>query len=474
LCPKSSACLCILVLYSHEQKVWKIADFGLASVATSNLATSIFQRGTAGFRAPELLSEDPKSSNKVDIWAMGCILFQLCTRRPLFQSDFGVREFDRSKFKLEAHIPEAGRSHLSQCLLETLKKEPPLRPSILSLMALFDSYCVIWDPSFAKILESANSFPSYLKWKEFILSATRRPCDVMNFLVNSYFLKGDNEVLEPLLKVAMETFTQGIALHERLENFPKAEEDSDTATTITASTLTDRLDVLTLNNDLYFAVAAGQDSKVASLLNDGVNPNAIGLDSRTALQTALRYKHTSVALLLLKSGADPNANGEGYFETPLQAAAAMGSQKLVSLLLEKGADANAPGGGTTGPALQTAILHGHDEVVPLLLEKGFADMNANGGSYGNALQTAAAFGRLKILRLLLEKGADVNAPGGSSYGTALQVAATYGNKEVVSTLLAKGAHVNVKGGIYGNALKAAEEGRHKTVESILLAHGARK
>src|SRR5437667_3367776 len=45
-----------IVLYSEKSRCWKIADFGTASRATSKrLNTTRYSRGTAGYRAPEIL-----------------------------------------------------------------------------------------------------------------------------------------------------------------------------------------------------------------------------------------------------------------------------------------------------------------------------------------------------------------------------------------------------------------------------------
>ena len=67
------------VLYSRKDSEWKLADFGFTSEGTSrSVRSSSLSRGTPGYRAPELLS-DTKSvfNNKVDIWSMGCILYEL-------------------------------------------------------------------------------------------------------------------------------------------------------------------------------------------------------------------------------------------------------------------------------------------------------------------------------------------------------------------------------------------------------------
>ena len=82
----------LIVLYAHTLDAWKIADFGLATACIPGLAqTTYLARGTTGYRAPELLDES-RYTNKVDIWAMGCILYEVVTGRKAFDTDQVVRD----------------------------------------------------------------------------------------------------------------------------------------------------------------------------------------------------------------------------------------------------------------------------------------------------------------------------------------------------------------------------------------------
>jgi serine/threonine protein kinase len=85
------------VLYSHLTRHWKIADYGFTCEGTSKRQrTSHYGRGTSSYRAPELLRDLPVYNNKVDIWALGCIFFELCTGRKAFTNDFAVFEYNRN------------------------------------------------------------------------------------------------------------------------------------------------------------------------------------------------------------------------------------------------------------------------------------------------------------------------------------------------------------------------------------------
>lgn len=79
----------MLVLYSSEGNAWKIGDFGLTVRGTSkNPIATKYGGGTSCYRAPELLKEQPKCNNKVDIWAFGCIVYELIAQQMAFRDDF--------------------------------------------------------------------------------------------------------------------------------------------------------------------------------------------------------------------------------------------------------------------------------------------------------------------------------------------------------------------------------------------------
>src|SRR5579862_9430797 len=87
-----------LVLFSSVNRVWKIADFGMASRGSSNqLVTSRYCRGKDGYRAPEL-PRMPTShyNNKADIWSLGCIAFELISGRKAFYNDYEILKYAES------------------------------------------------------------------------------------------------------------------------------------------------------------------------------------------------------------------------------------------------------------------------------------------------------------------------------------------------------------------------------------------
>lgn len=150
-----------VVLYSEQYKCWKIADFGTASSATSKrLNTTRYSRGTAGYRAPEILVRDPKYSNKVDIFALGCIIYELVTGERLFYDDVATASYGRSGLIGATQWPEADGDLTKAQLLffekqvaSMLELDPSKRPNSRDLVGLEVNY------SDSPIFSKADSGP---------------------------------------------------------------------------------------------------------------------------------------------------------------------------------------------------------------------------------------------------------------------------------------------------------------------------
>ena len=90
-------------MYSLASQGWKVTDFGFTMQGSSQRPrTTVYARGTSSYRAPELIcGSSLKYTNKIDIWAVGCILYELVFRRKAFPNDYKVgqhadsgKEFD--------------------------------------------------------------------------------------------------------------------------------------------------------------------------------------------------------------------------------------------------------------------------------------------------------------------------------------------------------------------------------------------
>jgi serine/threonine protein kinase len=138
---QSVSLLTYIVLYSRRDSVWKLADFGFTSEATSTtLHTSIEAKGTDGYRAPELLGSS-KYNNKADIWSLGCILYELAVRQKAFHDDWATFNYKTSGETLAIvfgeDIGDDYKENITRSILIMLQIEFASRPSAADLLQQF-------------------------------------------------------------------------------------------------------------------------------------------------------------------------------------------------------------------------------------------------------------------------------------------------------------------------------------------------
>ncbi len=166
---------------------------------------------------------------------------------------------------------------------------------------------------------------------------------------------------------------------------------------------------------------------------------------------AVHANQPELIQLMLKRGADPNAN-DGIL--PLRQAVRTGNAPLVQLLLKHGADPNHPDGNTDS-ILQEALSANQYIGFPHWTSKieRFAQVSAQ---------------RMETIRLILKAGANPNDRDRSNGTTVLMVAAGHGNEELVELLLQQGANAKVANAYGENALHyAAWRGNYAIVQRLL-------
>ena len=234
-----------------------------------------------------------------------------------------------------------------------------------------------------------------------------------------------------------------------------------------------------------YAATHGRDDILELLEQRGTNAEMLS----AALYDASDQERESTVRLLLKFGANPNAEGKEYvwhcivrfnqlshthrYGNALQAAAFDGSTGIVENLLAYKADVNTQGG-DYGTALQAAAFQGHEDVARMLLDHG-AHVNTDEpvGLYGSALQAACLYQDANLVEVLISHGADVNAYGGM-YGSPIAAAVDESMQINVDILVKHGANVNVKDARDPHAplLVMAGYTLGKQQLELLLDHGA--
>jgi serine/threonine protein kinase len=132
--------------------MWKIADFGISAEGTARRAqTTIWARGTASYRAAELFKDDNLTyTNKVDIWAIACILYEVAFQKKAFKGDMAVLSYALSKDPPELpsrveidtlgnslNVDATSREALKNIIYAMWNLKPLDRPSATLLLEIF-------------------------------------------------------------------------------------------------------------------------------------------------------------------------------------------------------------------------------------------------------------------------------------------------------------------------------------------------
>ena len=132
-----------LVLYSRLNAMWKIADFGFSTDAASGVMVSEMRRGTPCYRAPELLLFSTYN-DRVDIWALGDVFYELICGRPAFagDGDWEINTYAHRGMKLWVHmlpfVNATAVTPLANLVQEMLLLRMNRRPCAVDLRFLFD------------------------------------------------------------------------------------------------------------------------------------------------------------------------------------------------------------------------------------------------------------------------------------------------------------------------------------------------
>jgi uncharacterized protein len=202
-------------------------------------------------------------------------------------------------------------------------------------------------------------------------------------------------------------------------------------------------------------------------------------DGMTALHWAVFHKHTESIDLLLRAGADANAQNR-YGVRPLLIACRNGDQASVESLLQAQVEVNATGPGGETP-LMVAARHGSAAVIRQLLQAEAKVASADRAGQ-TAVMWAAAAGNVEALELLIENGADFQQALPSGFN-AFFFAVRQGHMKVVEALIDAGFDVNQPMDIKKSAgrhplaantsaLVLAVENGHFELALKLVDHGA--
>ena len=125
---------CLNILMDQDRRI-KIADMGVCKVVIDKDPMEGSEVGTPLYLSPEIVLHKPYDM-KVDIWAIGCVAYNLAALEPPFQSDNIIalaRLIVRARPKL---IPSCYSPKLFEFILRLMDKRPSMRPSISEVFSL--------------------------------------------------------------------------------------------------------------------------------------------------------------------------------------------------------------------------------------------------------------------------------------------------------------------------------------------------
>lgn len=231
---------------------------------------------------------------------------------------------------------------------------------------------------------------------------------------------------------------------------------------------------------IHLAVLAGEVEMARCLLAKGVDVDARGDASETALLIAVRLGNTEMASLLLQNGADVHPDYDDIAREPLWIAAARGDVKMTSLLLQNGADILVDGGEeihlpkVIEQSYDTARAGKYIEVASLLLQK-VRDVDGRRNMAEFLLLPAAERGHAEILEMLFDLGVPQRPWEPSSRTPSLLYATVLsGNLEAVKLALGREgpSGINLQDGSGQTPLHIAVGSKFGPIIAELLENGA--
>lgn len=146
--------LCLALQYCHSEKVLhrdlktsnifidksggatvKLGDFGISRVFEGTAEAAVTIVGTPYYMSPEVCRSEPYSW-KSDVWALGCVLYELCMLKHAFESTSLLGLVYKIVSDHYEPIPDAYSPHLNDLIRQLLMKNAESRPTINQLFGI--------------------------------------------------------------------------------------------------------------------------------------------------------------------------------------------------------------------------------------------------------------------------------------------------------------------------------------------------
>ncbi|XP_069118156.1 serine/threonine-protein kinase Nek9-like isoform X1 [Argopecten irradians] len=120
-------------IFMTKTDLLKLGDFGISKLLESKGQLADTVVGTPYYLSPEIV-QGASYDQKTDVWALGCVLFELLTLTKTFQATNQLRlayEIVRSE---QGEVDKRYSSHMRELVNLMLQKEPQKRPSTIEIL----------------------------------------------------------------------------------------------------------------------------------------------------------------------------------------------------------------------------------------------------------------------------------------------------------------------------------------------------
>lgn len=119
-------------IFLDGDKSVKLGDFGLSKIMQSHDFASTYV-GTPFYMSPEICAAE-RYTLKSDIWAVGCIIYELCTKDPPFNAQTHLQLVNKIRKGDVAPLPKEYSKELNQVVKNCLSTNPFNRPDTEALL----------------------------------------------------------------------------------------------------------------------------------------------------------------------------------------------------------------------------------------------------------------------------------------------------------------------------------------------------